>query len=73
MEFDGLKFQAKIGIEKGKPKSVGSTEMYRDKNVLAAIVTPDKPGYRGPFDQGPSAGNSPAPTSPPPKPAWAQG
>jgi hypothetical protein len=78
MEFDGIKFQAKIGIEKGKKKTDGSNEMYRDKNVLAAIVTRDKPGYRGPFDQDPPSGGGPS--SPPPasaaapvaKPAWAQ-
>jgi hypothetical protein len=74
-DFDGIKFQAKIGIEKGKPKSPGSTEMFRDRNVLDAIVTPDKPGYRGPFDQDPSAGgngHSPAPAPAVVKPTWAQ-
>jgi hypothetical protein len=73
-DFEGIRFQAKIGIEKGKPKSPGSTEMYRDRNVLDAIVTPDKPGYRGPFDQAlPSSGGgpAPAPASAPSKPAWA--
>lgn len=73
-DFEGIRFQAKVGIEKGKPKGPGSTEMYRDRNVLDAIVTPDKPGYRGPFDQAPSSssgGPAPALASAPPKPAWA--
>lgn len=34
-DFDGLRFVAKIGIEKGK-------DGYKDKNSLAAVVTPDK-------------------------------
>jgi hypothetical protein len=73
-DFEGIRFQAKIGIEKGKKKDDGSNEMYRDRNVLAAIITPDKPGYRGPFDQDPPSnggGPAPAPASAPPKPAWA--
>ena len=76
VDFDGIKFQAKIGIEKGKKRD-NSTEMFRDKNVLDGVVTCDKPGYRGPFDQNPSPSNSPpsspAPATPVTKPAWAQG
>lgn len=34
-DFDGLRFIAKIGIEKGK-------DGYKDKNTLAAVITPDK-------------------------------
>lgn len=34
-DFDGLRFVAKIGIEKGK-------DGYKDKNSLASVVTPDK-------------------------------
>lgn len=78
-DFEGIKFQARVGIEKGRPKSPGSTEMYRDKNLLDAVVTPDKSGYRGPFDQdapssssGPSSA-TPTPSAPlPPKPMWGQ-
>lgn len=34
-DFDGLRFIAKIGIEKG-------TNGYKDKNTLASVITPDK-------------------------------
>lgn len=34
-DFDGLRFVAKIGVEKGK-------DGYKDKNSLAAVVTPDR-------------------------------
>lgn len=34
-EFDGLRFVAKIGIEKGK-------EGFKDRNTLVAAVTPDR-------------------------------
>jgi len=34
-DFDGLRFVAKIGIEKGK-------DGYKDKNSLVAVITPDK-------------------------------
>lgn len=36
-DFDGLRFIAKIGIEKAKPDSG-----FRDKNTLDAAVTPDR-------------------------------
>lgn len=42
--FDGLKVCIKIGIEKG-------TGDYKDKNVLRAFVTPDRPGYLNPGQQ----------------------
>jgi hypothetical protein len=77
-DFEGLHFQVKIGIEKGKPKSPGSVEMYRDRNVLDDVITPNKPGYRGPFDQNaPSSGGGPSPATPAAsapvaKPVWAQ-
>jgi hypothetical protein len=74
-DFDGLRFLVKIGIEKGKPKNDGSSETYKDRNVIDAIITPDKPEYRGPIEQSgsPSGGAPPpAPAAPPvPKPAWA--
>lgn len=34
-EFDGVRFVAKVGIEKGK-------DGYKDKNSLAAVITPDR-------------------------------
>lgn len=42
--FDGLKFCARIGVEQGKGD-------YKDKNVLAAAVTPDEPDYIAPGPQ----------------------
>lgn len=37
-DFDGLRFVAKVGIEKGK-------DGYKDKNSLAAVITPDRKDY----------------------------
>jgi hypothetical protein len=34
-DFDGLRFMAKIGIEKG-------TGDYKDKNILLEVITPDR-------------------------------
>jgi hypothetical protein len=74
-DFDGLRFLVKIGIEKGKPKNDGSTESYKDRNVIDTIITPDKPEYRGPIEHGgpPSGGSSPpaSAAAPIPKPVWA--
>jgi hypothetical protein len=77
-DFEGLKFQGRIGIEKGKAKNDGSGEMFRDRNVLDGVITPDKPTYRGPPEQdAPSSsggGPSPSPSSAPVpiKPKWAE-
>ena len=75
-DFDGLRFLAKIGIEKGKPRDDRPNETYRDRNVIDTVITPDKPEYRGPIEQGPATGGGspPTPTSSTPvaKPAWAQ-
>jgi hypothetical protein len=35
IDFDGLRFMGKIGIEKG-------TGDYKDKNILLEVITPDK-------------------------------
>jgi hypothetical protein len=70
-DFDGLMFIAKIGVEKGKPRNDGSGENYADKNILAAVITPDKTGWHA-ITQAPplngSGGNGGAapPGSPPP-------
>src|SRR5262245_40251529 len=37
-EFHGLKFVARIGVEKGKPRNDGTKENYADRNVLASII-----------------------------------
>jgi hypothetical protein len=79
-DFDNMIFVAKIGIEKGKAKNDSSGDNYPDKNILAAIVTPDKKDWH-PIEQPPpfngGGGGSeaspavPAVAGPVPKPAWA--
>ena len=73
-DFDGLMFIAKIGVEKGKSRNDGSGENYADKNVLAAVITPDKAGWHAvtqapPFNGG---GNSGTATPGSPAPSGAQ-
>jgi hypothetical protein len=83
-DFDGLNFIAKIGVEKGKPKNDGSGDNYSDKNILAAVITPDRKewhpveqappfngggGPSGPSSSGGAVPNSSAP--PITKPVWA--
>jgi hypothetical protein len=77
-DIDGMTFIAKIGVEKGKPRNNGSGENYADKNILAAVVTPDKKDWhqveqRPSFDNGSGgSGGAAAPASAPiAKPAWA--
>jgi hypothetical protein len=41
-DFDGLICIVKVGIEKGKARNDGSGENYQDKNVIAAVITPDR-------------------------------
>ena len=80
-DFDDISFIARIGVEKGKPKNDGSGENYADKNIIAAVITPDKKDWH-PVEQSPpfNGGNAGAAASPPPsatpapgvtKPAWA--
>jgi hypothetical protein len=38
-DFDGLRFVARIGIEKGK-------DGYKDKNTLGAAITPDRTAWK---------------------------
>jgi hypothetical protein len=80
-DFDGLRFLAEIGIEKGK-------DGFEDKNIILRAITRDMPqwGNRSPIEQIPSTGNvgstggaqqmstSPATPAVAPiaKPAWAQ-
>jgi hypothetical protein len=84
-ELEGLNFLGKIGIEKGAPKNDGSGENWPDKNILAAIITPDRREWHpvtqpppfngsGPAMSGSAAPSSSAPpTSMPPisRPGWA--
>jgi hypothetical protein len=84
-QLQGLTFIAKIGIEKGTPKDDGSGESWPDKNILAAIITPDRNGYHPVTQPPPSNGGGPTtpgsaapsgaapPTTTPPitRPGWA--
>jgi len=69
-QFEGMTFVGKIGIEKGKPKNDGTGESWSDKNILAAVITPDKKEWR-PSEQPPpfNGGGGGAPSSPPSSPA----
>lgn len=51
-DFDGLRFLAEIGIEKGK-------DGFEDKNIILRAITRDMPqwGNRPPIEQIPSTGN----------------
>ena len=73
-DFDGLRFIAKIGIEKGRPKNDGSGESYADRNTIASVVTPDRKDWHAveqvPRPAGPVAGDS-AVVVPIAKPVWA--
>jgi hypothetical protein len=62
-DFNGLSFIAKIGIEKGRPRNDGSGENYADKNILAAVITPDKKGWH-PVDQLPPSSGGSGPSTP---------
>jgi hypothetical protein len=73
-DFDGLRFIAKIGIEKGRPKNDGTGESYPDRNTIAAVITPDRKDWHTveqvPRPAGPVAGDS-AVVVPIAKPVWA--
>jgi hypothetical protein len=69
-QFEGMTFMGKIGVEKGKPKNDGTGESWPDKNILAAVITPDKKEWR-PSEQPPpfNGGSGGAPSSVPSTPA----
>jgi hypothetical protein len=77
-QFEGMSFIGRIGIEKGRPRNDGSGESWPDKNVLAAVITPDKRDWH-PVEQPPpfnggggGAQATPAETaSPIARPGWA--
>src|SRR5262245_16711055 len=79
-QFEGMSFIGRIGIERGKPKNDGSGENWPDKNILAAVITPDMKEWHPveqppPFDGGNSGGATaaaPSGAAPPiARPAWA--
>lgn len=68
-DFDGLRFWAVVGLEKGK-------DGYKDKNVLSAVVTPDRKGWskleqaaQAPKAQSPNAAQPAKPATG--RPSWA--
>ena len=71
-DFDGLRFIAKIGIEKGRPKNDGSGDSYPDRNVIASVITPDRKDWhaveQAPRPTGQVAAAVAVPIA---KPAWA--
>lgn len=80
-DFDNINFIGKIGIEKGKPKNDGRGENWPDKNILAAIITPNRKESHPvtqppPFNSGGDGGPAPSTPSTPAtpvttKPTWA--
>ena len=79
-QLQGLTFIAKIGIEKGTPKNNGSGESWPDKNILAAIITPDRQEWHPVTQPPPSNGGgeatsgsaAPSGSAPPiTRPGWA--
>ena len=76
-DFNGLRFIAKIGIEKGKPKNDGSGENYADRNVIAVVITPDRKDWHAveqvPQSAAPVGGGAPVTSSSASisKPSWA--
>jgi hypothetical protein len=75
-DFDGLRFIARIGVEKGKPRNDGTGESYSDRNVIAAIITPDKKGWHtveqtSLFSKDADGGGTTTTPVPIAKPTWA--
>jgi hypothetical protein len=64
-QFEGMTFIAKIGVEKGGPIKDKPGEFWPDKNILAAVITPDKKEWHPseqppPFNGGGGAAARPA-------------
>ena len=77
-QFEGMSFIGRSGIEKGRPRNDSSGENWPDKNILAAVITPDKKEWHPveqppPFNGGGSGAQAaPAETaSPIARPGWA--
>jgi hypothetical protein len=77
-QLEGITFIGKIGIEKGGPKKDGTGD-WPDKNVLAAVITPDKKDWHPveqppPFNGGGGGAQAAASSSTPApieRPGWA--
>ena len=68
-DFDGISFIAKVGIDKGRPKNDGTGEFWPDRNMLAAVITPDRrdwhpPEQPVPFNGGGSDSAATTPSAP---------
>jgi hypothetical protein len=76
-ELEGVTFIARIGVEKGRPKNDGSGENWSDRNILAAVITPDKKEWHPitqppPLNGGSSGSQGTFPNAAPiKKPGWA--
>jgi hypothetical protein len=74
-DFNGIRFIAKIGIEKGKPKNDGSGDNYADRNMIISVITPDRMDWHAveqtPQSPGPTAGKVAPIALPITKPSWA--
>jgi hypothetical protein len=77
-DFDGLTFVVRVGIERGGPNKDKPGENWPDKNIIAAVITPDKKEWKPveqapPFDGGGGAqAAAPANAAPPiARPGWA--
>ena len=78
-DFDGLRFIARIGVEKGRPKNDGTGESYADRNTIAAVITPDRANWhaveQAPQSTGSAPSHTPAAAAPAVvpirKPSWA--
>jgi hypothetical protein len=75
VDFDGIRFIGKIGIEKGGGKNDGNGN-YPDRNVLQFVITPDRKNWHA-VEQTPpqsrdasSGGAAPAPAAIS-RPKWA--
>jgi hypothetical protein len=55
-DFDNIIFIARIGVEKGKAKNDGSSDVWPDKNYLAAAIGPDHKDWH-PVEQPPPSFN----------------
>jgi hypothetical protein len=63
-DFDGIRFIARIGVENG-------TNGYKNKNILAEVVTPDRKEWR-PIEQGAAPAAKSEDKLVIKKPEWAQ-
>jgi hypothetical protein len=81
-QFEGMTFIAKIGVERGGPKKDSKGQLtgenWPDKNILAAVITPDRKEWHPveqppPFNGGGGTAAVTPPQSAPPiqRPGWA--